>query len=101
MTKRTVKKETTGGQAKGRTPSSRRGLKRSTPVRVWSEASITVAVTNEPPQFIKFTHGFEMMSPSDTQEDIKKTEMRIFKACEEIVDKRARKLARIVKRMNL
>lgn len=96
-----VKKETPTAPAKGRTPSSRRGLKRSTPVRVWSEASITVAVTSDPPQFVKFTHGFEMMSPSDTQEDIKKTELRIYKACEEIVDKRSRKLARLVRRMNV
>lgn len=96
-----VKKDTTSRGGKGTTPSSRRSLRKRTPVRVWSEASITVSVTSEPPQFIKFTHGFEMMSPSDTQEDIKRTEARIFKTCEEIVDKRARKLARIVRRMNL
>lgn len=70
------------------------------PVRVWSEASVTVAVTDDPPQFVKFTHGFERMSPSSSKADIVRTERLIFERCEEIVDRRVRRLARLIKQLN-
>lgn len=77
---------------------SRRARKSGGPVRVWSEASVTVSVTDDPPQFIKFTHGFEAMSPSDSDEDLRRTERRIYETCEKIVDMRVRKLKRMMRR---
>lgn len=80
--------------------SSRRARRKNGPVRCWSECSVTISVSNDPPQFIKFTHGFEMMSPTDDEDDIRRTEFKIYKTCEEIVDKRVKRLARLIKQIN-
>lgn len=66
-------------------------------VRVWSEASVTVNVGE--PGFIKFTHGFEMLSKSD-ERSIVQTERKIFAACEKVVDSRLKKLARLLRDMD-
>lgn len=68
-------------------------------MRSWSECSVTVAVSDDPPQFIKFTHGFEMMSPSDSTEDLRNTERHIYETCEKIVNERVRKLRRLMRQI--
>lgn len=77
----------------------RPGSRTSGPVRVWSSASITVAVSQDPPQFIKFEHGFEMMAPNDTEAAIKRTENYIFQTCEAIIDKRVKRLRRLIRQL--
>lgn len=96
----TQKRATSSVSAGGRstTPASRRKTE-SGSVRVWSEASVTVAITQDPPQFAKFTHGFERMAPNSSPAVLKRIEREIFEECERIVDARVRKLARIIRRL--
>ena len=79
-----------------RTPSSRVRNEASGPVRVWSEATVTICVTDDPPQFVKFTTGHERHAPNDKPETIARVEAQIFEQCEEIVNKRVKRLQRIV-----
>jgi hypothetical protein len=72
----------------------------SGPVRVWSGCSLTIAVTDDPPQFIKVEFGFEKMAPNDSDAAIKRTEQHIYTISEEIVEKRSRKMARMIRRIN-
>lgn len=58
---------------------------------------MTVCVTEDPPQFVKFTTGHERLSPSDDEATVLETEQAIFDACEEIVAKRVAKLTRLVR----
>lgn len=98
-----VKKNTSSLQAKGRSTTaaaSRKARESSGPMRAWSECSVTAAVSDDPPQFVKFTHGFEMMAKDDSRESMKAAEEHIYAACEEIVQKRIRKLTRLIRRLN-
>jgi hypothetical protein len=63
---------------------------------VWSEASVTVCVTEEPPQFVKFTTGHERIAPNDKPATIRRVERLVYEQCEAIVDERVRRLAAIV-----
>lgn len=99
-TKRKNTSSTSGGGRSSTAASSRRARKKSGPVRVWSEASITVAITDDPPQFAKFSHGFEKMAPNDTDAALKRTEEEIFRSCEQVIEKRAKKLARLIRQIN-
>lgn len=99
--KSTGTKVTTSGE--GSAARSRRLRSRSADggsgALVWSEASITVQISENPSSFIKFGHGFEMMSRDFTPEAIAATEKEIFEACEIVVNKRARKLKKILREM--
>lgn len=68
-------------------------------VRVWGEVSITVAVTDDPPQFIKVTHGHERISKSDSEQDILRTEAQIHATASKVVERRAEELKRLVHRV--
>lgn len=99
----TRRRSTVAGPSRSSTPAARRqmrpGSRTSGPVRVWSSASVTVAVSDDPPQFIKFEHGFEMMSPNDTDAAIKRTEAKIYATCEAIIDRRVKKLRRLIRQL--
>jgi hypothetical protein len=100
-------KHTTSSPSKGTTAAGRRaallallGVGEDVPVRVWSECSVTISVSSDPPQFVKFSHGFEKMCPSSSTRAIKRTEAEIFAVCEEVVDRRVRKLKRLLRRLH-
>lgn len=67
------------------------------PVRVWSEAGVTLCVSMDPHQFVKFSFGHERWSPSDSAEDIARTERQVYEFCERTVNKRVSKLAKLVR----
>lgn len=62
---------------------------------MWGEVSITIAITDDPPQFVKVTFGHERISPSDTLEDIQRTERRINEFNERMVSRRAEQYKRL------
>jgi hypothetical protein len=82
-----------GGTARGRTPRSDRA------VRIYVEAGITMAVTDDPPQFVRFTFGQERIVPNDSEETIARYERIAYEACEAIVDRRVRRIARLIKQI--
>lgn len=91
------KREGAGASAE-RSPASRvRRTPSSGPVRVWSEATVTICVTEEPPQFVKFTTGHERMAPDDNERTIAQTEKAIYDQCESIVAARVKDLTRLVR----
>lgn len=67
------------------------------PVRVWADAGVTLCVSMDPHQFVKFSFGHERWSPSDTQEDIERTERQAYEFCERVVNRRVAKLAKLVR----
>lgn len=67
-------------------------------VRVWCEAGVTLAVTDNPPQFVRFTVGMERMSPRSDADSVARAERALYRQCEEIVETRVRALARLVRR---
>lgn len=71
--------------------------KQNTPAPVWSECGLTIPIGEDPYSYVKVSFGFEKLSPSDSMEDIERTERQIYRKCEEIVEKRARRLARLSK----
>jgi len=82
-----------GGTARGRTPRSDRA------VRIYVEAGITMAVTDDPPQFVRFSFGQERIVPNDDEETLARYERIAYEACEAIVERRARRLARLIRRV--
>lgn len=99
----TRRRSTVAGASRSSTPAARRqveaGSRTSGPVRVWSSASVTVAVSDDPPQFVKFEHGFEMMSPNDTDAAIRRTEQKIYDTCEAVINRRLKKLRRLMRQI--
>jgi predicted RNA-binding protein with PIN domain len=65
---------------------------------VWGEASITVAVTDDPPQFVKVTFGHERLASNDSEQEILKTERQIHATNSKVVERRARELRQLVHR---
>ncbi len=91
-----TRKEGNSSASESRTPASR--VRRTgKPVRVWAEAGVTVCVTEEPPQYIRFTTGHERIAPDDSPKTIRQVEQQIYEQCEEIVNKRVAKLMQLVK----
>jgi hypothetical protein len=82
-----------GGTARGRTPRSDRA------VRIYVEAGITMAVTDDPPQFVRFTFGQERIAPDDSEETVARYERIAYEACEAVVERRVRRLARLIRRV--
>ena len=69
-------------------------------VRVWGEVSLTLAVSQDPPQFIKVTFGHERMC-ADNDEAITRMERVIHRKNEEVVDRRAKSLTRLIRQINV
>lgn len=67
-------------------------------VRVWCEAGVTLAVTDNPPQFVRFTVGMERMSPRGDADSVARTERALYRQCEKAVEARSRELVRLVRR---
>jgi hypothetical protein len=85
----------TSEPARGRS-TTRRASERNG-VRVWGEVSITIAITDDPPQFVKVTFGHERISPSDTLADLQRTERTINEFNERTVNRRAEHYKRLAK----
>jgi len=66
-------------------------------VRIGAKCGVTLPVTSDPPSFVKYEFWHERIAPDDSPTTIKKYERMVFEACEEIVEKRVRKLRRIIK----
>lgn len=64
--------------------------------RVWAEAGATIAVTDQPPQFVRFSFGAEHSAPSGSKKDLKKAEERLYAFCEEVVEERLRAMSELV-----
>lgn len=67
-------------------------------VRVWSEVGITVAVTDDPPQFLKFSFGHERIAKNDSIEEIRKTARLIDEFNEAELDRRLAHYKKVVMR---
>lgn len=66
-------------------------------VRVWSEASVTVNVGDF--NSIKFAHGFERLVKNDKR-SVVAAEREIFEACEVVVNRRLKQLAKLLREMD-
>lgn len=82
------------GDARG---TVRRSRTKTRTHRVYVEAGVTVSVTDEPPQFVRYTFGMEVTAPDGSAESLEKIEEETYEKVERIVDRRVRKLARLVK----
>jgi hypothetical protein len=60
-------------------------------IRVWSEVSVTLAVTDDPPQFVKVTIGRETMC-ADNPVAAKRAEQGLYEWVEERVATRSEQL---------
>ena len=69
-------------------------------VRVWGEAGITVAVSGDPPQFLKVMFGHERIAPSDSKVVLDKYEKLVNDYNEEVVERRAKRYRRLIRRIN-
>lgn len=67
-------------------------------VRVWAEAGVTLAVTDDPPQFIRLTVGHERIAPDDKQDTIERYETMVYEACEATLEKQIKKLKKVIRR---
>lgn len=97
-----VKGGTKGG-TKIDAPSERRKTKpnviiQGDVVRVWSEVGVTIAVTDDPMQFVRFTFGHERISKNSTAKEIARTANLVDEFNEREVEKRLRKYKRLVRR---
>lgn len=64
-------------------------------VRVWSSVGVTISVTDDPPQFLRFEFGHERIAKNGTQEEIRKTATLIDEFNEKELDKRLKKYRRL------
>jgi hypothetical protein len=64
-------------------------------VRVWSEVSLTVAITTNPAQYVKVTFGRETLA-RDNSTAVKRAEERLYSECEEIVQRRVEELTQLI-----
>ncbi len=90
----------TSPTSEGRSASSRSRVKDNGPVRVWTECGVTVAVTDDPPQFIRFLTGAERVAPDSSQATRERVEAELYAELEATVEKRVRKMVRLVKAAN-
>lgn len=67
-------------------------------VRVWSEVGVTVAVSDDPPQFLRFTFGHERLAKNGTQEEIRKTANLVDEFNEAELERRIQKYKRLIRR---
>jgi len=67
-------------------------------VRVWSEVGLTLAVTDDPPQFIRFAFGHERIAKSDSVEEIRKTAALVDEFNEAELERRIKKYKNLVRR---
>lgn len=66
-------------------------------VRVWSEVGVTIAVSDDPPQFLRYTFGHERIAKNSTQEEIRKTARLVDEFNEAELERRIDKFARLLR----
>lgn len=69
-------------------------------VRVWGEVSVTVAVTDDPPQYVKATFGHERIAPDDKVATLDRYQDKIDTYNEKQVEKQIKKYRRLIRRVN-
>lgn len=67
-------------------------------VRVWSSVGITVAITDDPPQFLKLEFGHERLAKSDTTEELRRVARLIDEFNEAEIEKRVEQYTRLIRR---
>lgn len=82
------------------TPSRSTTGKKPRAVRVWGEASVTIAVTDDPPQFVKATFGHERIAPDDKEATIDRYQEKVDRYNERQIEKQVKKYRRLIRRVN-
>lgn len=59
---------------------------------------MTIAVTDDPPQFVKVTFGHERIAKSDSEAEVLKAERIINETCNKVVERRVGEFAQLVRR---
>lgn len=79
-------------------PEGRSGTKKgkSAPPRIWAEAGVTVAVTDSPPQFVRFSFGMERTARGRSKDAIVREEELLFEFVTEVVASRVEELSSFV-----
>lgn len=73
---------------------------KSKQVRVYVEAGVTLCVSEDPPQYLKYTFGQERLAASDDAKSIAKAEALAFESCEAMIEKRTKKLSHLIRRVS-
>lgn len=76
-------------------PEGRSGSK-GAPPRIWAEAGVTVAVTDSPPQFVRFSFGMERTARGRSKEATVREEEELFEYVSEVVAHRVEELSEFV-----
>lgn len=72
---------------------------KSSSVRVYVECGVTIAVTDDPPQYVKVTIGQERIAANGTNEAVERAERMAYQSCEALIEKRVVTLTRMVRRV--
>lgn len=80
------------------TGSRRHMLQEDGSVRVWSSVGITVAITDDPPQFLKLEFGHERIAKNDTTNELRRVARLIDEFNEAEIEKRVDQYSRLIKR---
>lgn len=84
-----------------REPQSTRGRKPQPDgtVRVWSEMGMTVQITDDPPQYVKFSVGHERLAPDASEETLDKYAAVVDEYNERWANRVLRRLERLARRV--
>lgn len=79
-------------------PSGSSGAKRAkgAPPRIWAEAGVTIAVTDSPPQFVRFSFGMERTARGRSKDAIVREEESLFEFVTDVVANRVEELSSFV-----
>lgn len=78
---------------------TRRSSAKASSVRVYVECGVTIAVTDDPPQYVKITIGQERIAANGTNEAVERAERMAYSSCEELIEKRLVTLTRMARRV--
>lgn len=71
--------------------------KKNRSIKIGAEVGVTLQVDEF--QFVRFSYHSERIAPNDDPSTIKKYEQMLFAHCEEVVEKRAKRLKRMIRSM--
>lgn len=79
----------------GDRPRSAASSRRRKSVRVWGEVGLTVAITEDPPQYVKVLFGHERIAPNDDETTIKRYTRMVDSYNEAEVERQVEKYKRL------
>lgn len=65
-------------------------------VRIWAEAGVTVAVTDSPPQFIRYSFGMERTARGQDKKSVERAEKQLYEYCEQKVAERVESMSEML-----